>query len=158
MNFRQNRRQTAFTLIELLIVVTILGILAAIIVPQFRTMSGDASAAALKTDLQRLRDAIERYTADHGNRPVVASIESQLTMFTDRDGATSSAKDDTYAYGPYLVSMPKLPVGAQVGQKDVTDDPDTAGFGWCYYEVDGRIHANTTDDEVDINGRKYNEY
>jgi len=158
MNIRQNRRPSAFTLIELLIVVTILGILAAIIVPQFRTMSGDASAAALKTDLQRLRDAIERYTADHGARPASGSIETQLTMFTDRDGATSSAKDATFTYGPYLVSMPKLPVGAQVGKTAVTDTPETAGFGWCYYEDDGRIHANTVDGEVDVNGRKYNEY
>lgn len=151
-------RRTAFTLIELLIVVTILGILAAIIVPQFRTMSGDASAAALKTDLMRLRDAIRRYEADHGAFPAVAEFEAQLTMFSDRDGDTAGGKDATHVYGPYLMTIPKMPVGADVGLSSVTDDGDADGFAWLYDATTGEIHAHTDGAEADTDGRLFSAY
>ena len=53
--------RAAFTLIELLIVVVIIGILAAIAIPKFQNTKGKANAAALKTDLRNLASAQEAY-------------------------------------------------------------------------------------------------
>src|SRR5947209_20568586 len=59
MNCHQSR--SAFTLIELLIVVVIIGILAAIAIPKFQNTKGKANAAALRSDLRNLTVAQEAY-------------------------------------------------------------------------------------------------
>ena len=61
----------AFTLIEILIVVVILGILAAVVVPQFTNASEDANDAAVRTQLQTLRGQIELYRAQIGSDPTL---------------------------------------------------------------------------------------
>ena len=58
-----------FTLIELLIVVVILGVLAAVLIPQFTNASDDASLSAARTQLQTLRSQIEVYRAQRGQYP-----------------------------------------------------------------------------------------
>ena len=54
-------RRRAFTLIEILIVVVILGILAAIIVPRFADAAGDSNDASLRTQLRIVRTQIELF-------------------------------------------------------------------------------------------------
>jgi prepilin-type N-terminal cleavage/methylation domain-containing protein len=61
--------ERAFSLVELMIVVAVLGILAAIVVPQFQRHSTQAKEAVAKDSLRLLRGAIELYTARHGGRP-----------------------------------------------------------------------------------------
>jgi type IV pilus assembly protein PilA len=58
------RSRPAFTLIELLIVVVIIGILAAIAVPRFAATKGKASLASIKSDLEQLTTAEEGYFYD----------------------------------------------------------------------------------------------
>ena len=59
-------RRSGFTLIELLIVVVIIGILASIAIPKFRTTKGKSYAAAMKSDLRNLAVAQEAYQYDNG--------------------------------------------------------------------------------------------
>lgn len=59
----------AFTLIEILIVVVILGILAAVVVPQFTNAANDANDAAVRSQLQTLRGQIELYRAQQNSDP-----------------------------------------------------------------------------------------
>jgi prepilin-type N-terminal cleavage/methylation domain-containing protein len=54
-----------FTLVEILIVVVILGILAAIVIPQFTQASTEAKSNSLASDLQSLRSQIELYKVQH---------------------------------------------------------------------------------------------
>src|SRR4030088_126155 len=63
------RRQSGFTLLELLVVMTIIGILAAIAVPALRDSPQRAREAALKEDLFALRSVIDQYHGDKGNYP-----------------------------------------------------------------------------------------
>ena len=55
----------AFTLVEILIVAAILGILAAIVLPEFRSHAQQAKEAAARESLRILRTTIERYAAEH---------------------------------------------------------------------------------------------
>ena len=63
---RANQKRRGFTLIEILIVVVILGILAAIVVPQFTNASQEATASSIRSQLQTLRGQIELYRVRNG--------------------------------------------------------------------------------------------
>ncbi len=62
----KTNRRNGFTLIEILIVVVILGILAAIVVGQFQTTTTSANASAAKSSLKVVRSQIELYRYSHG--------------------------------------------------------------------------------------------
>ena len=64
-------RRNAFTLIEILILVFILVILAAVVVPQFTNAADDANDAAVRTQLQTLRGQIELYRAQQSADPAL---------------------------------------------------------------------------------------
>ena len=71
--------QHGFTLVELLIVVIILAILAAIVVPQFSAATDDAKLSALDTNLANMRSSIDLYYQQHGKYPGdVTSIGTAL--------------------------------------------------------------------------------
>ena len=127
------RKHKGFTLIELVVVVMILGILAAVAAPKLLGTSSSATDNGLKETLGVVRDAIERYTAEHGG--TLPDGTSQLTFKA--------------AITPYLRSFPKSPLGGA--------DPDgvainaTAGSttpsgtqGWMYNKVDGTFFPNSS--------------
>ena len=147
-----------FTLVEILIVVIILGILATIIIGLFQNGTKDAAAASLKDNLRNMRSQLQLYVAQHGGYPALANFEQQMTQYTDADGNVSAVKNATHQYGPYIISMPVLPVGVNKGKSGVTGLTYTAGFGWGYEPTAGIIKANTPDTEVDPDGVAFNTY
>jgi len=66
---RDRRRQSGFTLLELLVVMTIIGILAAVAIPALRDSPQRAREAALREDLFTLRSTIDQYHGDKGYYP-----------------------------------------------------------------------------------------
>ena len=86
-----------FTLIEILIVVVILGILAAVVVPQFTNAADDANDAAVRTQLQTLRGQIELYRAQNAADPDLIDtgwtdmIEGDYLMISPTNPLTSSS-------------------------------------------------------------------
>ena len=85
-----NRRTRAFTLVEILIVVIILGILATIIIGLFQNGSRDAAAASLKDNLRNIRSQLQLYVAQHGTYPSLTNFEQQMTQYTHADGNISA--------------------------------------------------------------------
>ena len=63
------RAERGFTLLELIIVIAIIGILAAIAMPAMKDMPTRANEAVLKTNLHTLRDVIDQYYGDKGHYP-----------------------------------------------------------------------------------------
>ena len=92
-----NLIRRGFTLIEILIVVVILGILAAVVVPQFTNAADDANDAAVRTQLQTLRGQIELYRAQIGSDPTLIGatgwsqlIDNDYLMTAPQNPLTSS--------------------------------------------------------------------
>lgn len=131
--YRSNSR--GFTLVEILIVVIILGILAAIVIPQFTNASQDARKSSVLSQLQTLRSQIELYKLQHGDAApqLVTTGWSQLTGTTAYAGKT---------YGPY---MQAAPVNSLANSSTVAAAA-AAGVGWVYDETSGAISA-TADDQ-----------
>lgn len=154
---RTRARARGFSLIELVIVVVIIGIIAAIAIPRMSRGSAGAQDATLTANLRVLRNAIDLFSTEHSNTfPLAATCAAQLTTYSDASGAAQASKDATHIYGPYIRSIPALPVGAKKGSTNIAA-ADAAGIGWIYDEVAGTIKANTTS-EADATGKLYSAY
>jgi general secretion pathway protein G len=131
-------RRTAFTLVEILIVVVILGILAAMVVPQFTSAAAESRDSSIKMNLNRIRQQLEIYREHHdGFYPTFAGFEAQMTGSTDMDG-NPVALGAPGSYGPYIKEIPinansdgRLIGNGAVGSSD-----------WFYDENTGEFAAN----------------
>jgi len=137
------RGHRGFTLVELLIVVTIIGILATIVIPQFSNASTQARENALKDELRYLRTQIVVYKAQHKDIApgVSGDFVEQMTLYTNDVGATSVTGSSAYKFGPYLSKMPKNPMNDLNTIEQSNQNPLVAdgGHGWKY---------NTTTQEI----------
>ena len=93
-------RRSGFTLVEILIVVIILGILAAIVIPQFTDASTSARTNSMTSSLQTVRSQLELYKVQHNdNYPVLADFTAQKADYDRRGKAvqTEAEKADAAA-------------------------------------------------------------
>lgn len=146
-------RRSAFTLIEVLIVVVIMAVLAATIIPQFASSTTDAKASALKFNLHGLRQQIEMYKLQHnGVAPALTGGTLPGMLFaTDVAGATNNSitPTSTYPFGPYVQggALPANPFDGTVTVTQISTFPPTAtagtGQGWLYEPTSGQLAPNT---------------
>ena len=88
MNTRNRSARKGFTLIEILIVVIILGILAAIVIPQFANATTDTKTAGVQTTAQTLRGAVQLYYYQHNDKlPPADQFWTLMTTQTDAYGS-----------------------------------------------------------------------
>jgi prepilin-type N-terminal cleavage/methylation domain-containing protein len=178
---KTQKRNSGFSLIELVIVIVILGIIAAIAIPRISSGSKNAGEAALRGNLQTLRNAIDWYYGDHNNTfpgvktdgtngaKNVDSFINQLSQYSNAAGDVSASKAATHPFGPYLRSgFPKLTVDANAGKGAVGAEITTVdipgpivvaegdGSGWAYNFQTGEFVANA--DDVGADGKTYDKW
>lgn len=139
-------RAAAFSLLELVMVIVILGVVAALAVPRLSLAGKNASVAALTVDRAVLQSAIDRYEAEHNSTfPAAAAIVDQLLKFTDIEGNASAVGDSVHLFGPYMRRIPALAHGPNVGAMTIAVEP-AEGVGWIYVPSSGRIYPNLFED------------
>ena len=145
------KAKSGFTLVEILIVVVILGILAAIVIPQFTEASTEAKTSRLCTDLQSVRSQIELYKIQHNdNLPGTAgpTFGQAMTGYTLQDGILAPVQaPGAGVFGPYMQVIPTNPfVPTAALANVVTAGAASAGgdntSGWYYNTVTGVFQAN----------------
>lgn len=103
-----------FTLVELLIVIIIIAVLAAIAIPKFANSSGRSKDSALRSNLKIVRNAVDLFRADTGYYPATLSdlaVTAAPANGLDSSG-TSKAITATDWRGPYVQTVPTDPVAA----------------------------------------------
>lgn len=160
----------AFTLVEILIVVVILGILAAIVLPKFSNASAIARASMLADDLRVIRMQVQVFKSQHYElppgypdgdptaAPMEAAFIAQMTMASKSDCSTAAPGTAGYDYGPYLREVPTNPVN---GKSTVDVIADGGAFpaagddshGWVYQPAEMLFKADCPGQ--DDKGRAY---
>lgn len=145
---KTKRSNKGFTLVEILIVVVILGILAAIVIPQFSQASSEARDASVKSNLQMVRSQVELYKIQHNEAlPGEGGLNflEALTQISDVDGNTAVS-----GYGPYMQKFPINTIeefGDAIGEIVVgTGSPAvTPSMGWHWNPTTGVFTALSPD-------------
>ena len=129
------RRQAGFTLIEILIVITLIFVLAGMALVQYQTSVTSAKEAVLKEDLFRLRDAIDQYYADKNKYP--ASLEDLVTEKYIRAIPQDPFTRSTETWQAVMSEPDPLNPSAQPGVYDIKSGYEgTALDGTKYSEWD----------------------
>ena len=163
----------AFTLVEILVVVVILAILAAIVLPKFSNASAVARASMLADDLRVIRMQIQVFKSQHigvapgypncdtSQAPTEAAFVAHMTMASTAEGATAPPGTSGYDYGPYLREIPANPVNGKNtvqivgdGQAFPTEGDDS--HGWVYQPSTLVFKADSPGE--DDSGKAYFEY
>ncbi len=149
-----------FTFVEILIVTTIVGILAMIVVPKLISAQQDARESALETDLQMLRRQINLYQAQHNgrsphvnelNQTDLTNMQKRLLEKTDESGKLNPAGDR----GPYLTEWPENPfatpaVATTLNFGKSTTPPRDGSSGWYFSYRNLMIYPNTAQGALDL--------
>ncbi len=161
------RKQKGFTLVEILIVVIILGILAAIIIPQFTEASGEAKQSNLESNLQTLRSQCELYKVQHNDlypwqNTVTgiyedANLIDRLTKYSNAAGEISDNKDEIngFVYGPYFQTVPINPFCANATEDATFENveggaPSDNGVDWCITDATSNSVMGYSPNDVEV--------
>jgi len=126
-------RRTGFTLIEVLIVIVVIAILAAIVVPRLLGAGREAREASMRAHLQEIRNALGLFQAQMGDYPdALADIMATTAPASGGNGVVFNGND---FHGPYLTTpdgnLPKNPISGA----------NAEGTDWLYVKTTGALHA-----------------
>jgi prepilin-type N-terminal cleavage/methylation domain-containing protein len=118
-------KRAGFTLVEIMIVVAIIALLAAIAVPGFLRARKRSQAAKIINDLRLIDSAMDQYAIETTKKSGDPIAVADWTNYLKKDTVLFATGQDLFgdAYGPQNVdSHPSVPANAKTALSDVTDD------------------------------------
>jgi general secretion pathway protein G len=163
----------AFTLVEILVVVVLLGVLAAIVIPAIAKSSTCAKESAMATDLQLLRRFVLIYKSQHlevgpgypdgqtTQAPTEEAFVEHATMASNSAGQTAARGTAGFNRGPYLMRIPADPLNdwstiQMLGDGDAFPADADNSHGWIYKAATCEVRADSTGS--DTKGKRYYDY
>ncbi|AMC33954.1 type II secretion system major pseudopilin GspG [Iodobacter arcticus] len=134
------RKQGGFTLIEILVVITILAILGALVVPKIMNRPNEARVVAAKQDIRSVVQALKLYKLDNGRYP---STEQGLKALVEKPSA--APVPNNWKTGGYLEKLPKDPWGSDYLylSPGIKGEIDVMSYG-----ADGQQGGEETDADI----------
>jgi len=118
-----------FSLIELIIVVMILGILAAIVLPRFTNASDNARDSSARTTLAYLRNQVELFKTQHNEAPPQEGMLWDLMQKQSSTAETNTTNPVGTKIGPYFRANPENPWNLMTRASSLSVDTQA---GWYY--------------------------
>lgn len=153
-NLRKN--ESGFTIVELLIVIVIIGILAAITIVAYNGVTTKANDAAARSNAESIQKVVEAYNADNGSYPTFAQLigyngSTRVPSALDNGGASATASSGALTSGAGLVDGTSTTfcagntattttcLGAANGAKDIIYVANSGNTGACigWYDYSG---------------------
>ncbi len=137
------QKSQGFTLVEILIVVVIMAVLAAVVVPQFAGSTDDAKQSTAEFNLSTVRSVVQTFRAHHeGIKPAFPSGATSIEALIKETNAAGTVAAGG-GFGPYLVTMPENPFTGvatvkavkTAGTPPVKADVTAANAGGWIYDV-----------------------
>jgi prepilin-type N-terminal cleavage/methylation domain-containing protein len=125
MKMNLSSRRTGFTLVEIMIVVAIIALLAAIAVPGFLRARKRSQASRIINDLRLIDSAVDQYSIETSKKSGDTVAVTDWTNYLKKDTNLFATGKDILgaAYGPQTVDiLPQVPATTKSALSDVTDD------------------------------------
>ena len=125
-------KRAGFTLVEIMIVVAIIALLAAIAVPGFLRARKRSQASKVLNDLRMIDSAIDQYAIETSKKTGDAVDVVDWTNYLKKDSTLYATGQDLFGntYGPQSVdNLPKCPANAWTSLSDVADDAFWSPYG-----------------------------
>ena len=157
-----------YTLVEVLVVVIILGILAAIVIPQLSTATTAARNSMLADDIRLMRTqtlvfkwqhrgiAAGYPDLDRTKPPTEAAFIAHITLSSTDAGATASPGTEGFQCGPYMREIPPNPVNGKssvqmIGDNEAFPSEANDSHGWIYQASTVTFRADSVGkDDLDV--------
>ena len=167
------KRAKAFTLVEILIVVVLLGILAVVVIPMVSGSVISSKESTLAHDIQMLRRVILIYKGQHlevtpgypdgdtTQAPTEQAFVDQMTLSTNDNGQTAAVGTPGFNRGPYMMRIPVNSLNDKDTVQvlgDAEDFPANAdgSHGWVYKPATSEVRSDSTGS--DDAGKSYYDY
>ena len=152
-------KKRAFTLVEILIVVVLLGILAVVVLPLVAGSSISAKESALAHDLQMLRRYVLIYKSQHlevapgypdgdtTQTPTEEAFVDQITLSSNSSGQTAPVGTPNFPRGPYLMKIPVNPLNHKdtihvLGDGENFPANADGSHGWIYKPATSEVRGD----------------
>lgn len=125
-------KRAGFTLVEIMIVVAIIALLAAIAVPGFLRARKRSQASKILNDLRMIDSAVDQYAIETSKVTGATVAVADWTNYVKKNAQLYNSGQDLFGddYGPQTVdSLPKVPAAAYATLSDVADTTFWSPFG-----------------------------